>query len=372
MKQFYTLLVLAFTVITANAQLVTIPDANFKARLLAANPSNHIASYENADINGSVGSYNTIDTNQDGEIQLSEALEIRHLNLVGNNIASLSGINSFTNLTSLDCGSNQLTSLNIDGLLNLTRLSCGENLLTSLDVSMLSNLRILGCSFNNLTSLNLNGLNNLVEIGCYYNQLVTIEANNLNNLLYVLCANNRLVSLNLNGSNNLQTVECYSNQLEELTLMNRPNLQELYCNNNSPLTSIYIKGSPLESDFEFSNNFNLQYICTDDFNIATIQNTVNLYGYTNCLVNSTCQLSTEENTLAYFTIYPTPTKEVLNININAQIIVNSVAIYNTLGQLVQVSTNPSESIDVSSLKTGNYVIKIISDKGTASGKFVKE
>ena len=43
MKKFYTFLVLVFTVIFGNAQIVNIPDVNFKAKLLAADVSNGIA-----------------------------------------------------------------------------------------------------------------------------------------------------------------------------------------------------------------------------------------------------------------------------------------------------------------------------------------
>jgi len=49
-----------------------------------------------------------------------------------------------------------------------------------------------------------------------------------------------------------------------------------------------------------------------------------------------------------------------------------MSIYNTIGQQVLVVTNPNNSIDVSSLKTGSYFIKVVSDKGTSSGKFMKE
>lgn len=75
----------------------------------------------------------------------------------------------------------------------------------------------------------------------------------------------------------------------------------------------------------------------------------------------------------YFTLYPNPSKSVLNINLKEAIEVQSISIYNTLGQLVLVVTNAEEvsKIDVSSLTAGNYFIKIISDKGTSSSKFVK-
>ena len=50
----------------------------------------------------------------------------------------------------------------------------------------------------------------------------------------------------------------------------------------------------------------------------------------------------------------------------------SVYVYNTLGQLMQINTNLNNTIDVSSLKTGNYFIKILSDKGSSIIKFIKE
>src|SRR6218665_393746 len=63
-----------------------------------------------------------------------------------------------------------------------------------------------------------------------------------------------------------------------------------------------------------------------------------------------------------FVLSPVPTKNRLTITAKKDIVMSSVTIYNTLGQLVQTHTNPSESIDVSGLKTGNYFIKIFSDK----------
>ena len=76
----------------------------------------------------------------------------------------------------------------------------------------------------------------------------------------------------------------------------------------------------------------------------------------------------------YFILYPNPAKSVLNISSKEQIEVRSICIYNTLGQLVLVIPNAEKvsKIDVSNLTTGNYFIKISSDKGTSSSRFVKE
>jgi hypothetical protein len=76
----------------------------------------------------------------------------------------------------------------------------------------------------------------------------------------------------------------------------------------------------------------------------------------------------------YFTLYPNPAKSVLNISSKETIEVKSISIYNTLGQLVLVIPNAEKvsKIDVSSLTTGNYFIKINSDKGSSNARFIKE
>ena len=87
----------------------------------------------------------------------------------------------------------------------------------------------------------------------------------------------------------------------------------------------------------------------------------------------TQQLGLAQNYVASkIAISPNPAKETIILKTNQEILINNLSIYNLLGQLVQVNTNPNETIDVSGLKTGSYFIKIVSDKGTVSGKFIKE
>src|SRR5690554_7341179 len=103
-----------------NAQIVNIPDANFKAELLQASTSNTIA--KNA-----TGQNIKIDTNDDGEIQISEALNVYELNVHDSNIGDLTGIGAFVNLTHLRCSSNSLIVLTFYNNVNLTHLWCDNN-----------------------------------------------------------------------------------------------------------------------------------------------------------------------------------------------------------------------------------------------------
>jgi len=76
----------------------------------------------------------------------------------------------------------------------------------------------------------------------------------------------------------------------------------------------------------------------------------------------------------YFVVYPNPVNEVLNITAKEDIQLSSIQIYNVLGQLIRVISNAknTENIDVSNLNSGNYFIKIFSDKGNSSTKFIKK
>ena len=191
-----TKLLLFFIILSfgfSNAQIVNIPNANFKARLLLASTSQQIAY-------NSSGATMKIDTNNDGNIQVSEALLVHQLYVMQQSIADLTGIESFTNLRNLQCSTNQLTVLNINSLTNLTTL---------------------GCSFNQLTSLNVSNLNNLISISCSNNQLTVLDFSNLNALTSITCSNNQLSVLNVNNMNNLVTLNCENNNLTSLDVSNK-------------------------------------------------------------------------------------------------------------------------------------------------------
>ena len=129
------ILILSILVLTmasvSNAQNVNIPDANFKNALISAG----------------------VDTSEDGEISYAEAEAITSLFLQWANISDMTGIEAFINLNSLNCASNQLTSLDVSGCTALFSLDCVGNQLTSLDVSECIALYGMECGFNQLTSL---------------------------------------------------------------------------------------------------------------------------------------------------------------------------------------------------------------------------
>ncbi|MCD8529659.1 MAG: fibronectin type III domain-containing protein [Flavobacterium sp.] len=71
-------------------------------------------------------------------------------------------------------------------------------------------------------------------------------------------------------------------------------------------------------------------------------------------------------------LYPNPVKDVLNLSFDKEI--NTISIYNLLGQEVQTKIiNANEgSIDTSNLAPGTYLVKIISDDLVKTAKIVKK
>jgi uncharacterized repeat protein (TIGR01451 family) len=206
-------------VLSANAQIVNIPDANFKNALL-----NHVP---------------VINTNNDGEIQVSEAVAFTGtITVISKNIADLTGINAFYNITGLNCQGNQLTSLSISGFNSLNTVYAGVNRLTSLSVSNLPVLQFLECAQNVLTTLQLNNLPQLQVLACAYNNFTSISFSGFPSLRQIsIYSNSLLTDLTIDNLPNLKYLSCNGGKISNLTLTGLPVLDTLFCENNK-LTSI--------------------------------------------------------------------------------------------------------------------------------------
>ena len=131
---------------------------------------------------------------------------------------------------------------------------------------------------------------------------------------------------------------------------------------NDGFVAFKIKTKPnLTVGDSFSNSANIYF----DYNSAII---------TNEYVSTIQALSSEDFDFKnYFTVYPNPVDNILNISRNNNIIINNIAIYNVLGQLVISIPNAEsvQNIDVSKLSEGQYFIVIKTEKGISNTKFIK-
>ena len=117
------LLILLCLPVVVLAQQTYVPDDNFEAYLEANGMGNGIAN--------------------DDYVPTSSIDTITYLNVNGENISDLTGIEDFTYLAELRCHNNQLTTLNVSQNIALTILWCNYNQLVSLN---------LGCCINYLTA----------------------------------------------------------------------------------------------------------------------------------------------------------------------------------------------------------------------------
>ncbi len=89
-------------------------------------------------------------------------------------------------------------------------------------------------------------------------------------------------------------------------------------------------------------------------------------------LNITAPLSVDTFEVNALSVYPTPTKAILNINYKS--VLNAVTIYNLLGQEVYAKTTDSANLqlDVASLTAGVYIVKLVSEDQQHSFRFLKE
>ena len=320
-------------------QIVNIPDQNFKNALI------------------SLG----IDTNNDGEIQLSEAQAVTSLNLQQKDISDLTGIKSFSNLTALYCGRNHLTNvdlsnmvtlrdayllknnlinINLDGCTNLKFLYLQDNQFSSINLAGLINLQYINLDGNEFANLEISNLPSLQRLSFMYNRVPsTISFNAVPNIQYLYLSNSNLTSINLVGVESLKHLNCRYNQLDALFF------QDGFVQN----FSIYAEGNPM------------QFICKDSYDLFSTTPS-SIPQLTGGCVLSTVEGDKEQNKIS---INPNPVKEIINLNQK----VEQIKIFTTDGKIVFTKNkNRDLNIKVSHLPAGVYILT--TEKGNS--KFIKE
>jgi Leucine-rich repeat (LRR) protein len=235
MKKHYFLLALFFISFITQSQIVNIPDANFKGHLVE-NPA--------------------INTNNDSEIQVSEALATTTIGIGGTPINNLTGIEAFSNLTTLtmnyvsslttinlskltnletlsirDC--TQVQSINFSGLTNLKDFTLVFAAVTTLDLSPATQLQTVNCfMLSNLNSINVSNLQQLTTLNCSITNLPTLDVSGLTALQNLDCSNGYLTNLILTGASSLEVINCFNNQLSSIDLSNLLQLKTLDVSSN--------------------------------------------------------------------------------------------------------------------------------------------
>ena len=176
------------------------------------------------------------DFDKDGNDVLSpqEIAEVTEINVYNKSISDLTGIKYFTELETLMCYSNRLTSLDVSGCTELKGLICYNNQLAELDVSENAALVELNCLNNDLTSLDVSDCTALTYLDCSDNRLTSLDVSKNTALGWLNCSENQLRSLDVSKNTALGSLYCSGNRLTSLDVSQNTKLRVLDC---SPQTA---------------------------------------------------------------------------------------------------------------------------------------
>lgn len=263
---------------SAYAQTINFTNAALKEQLLLAGDFNIAQDL--------AGNWMTIDTNENNEIEVSEAQQVSVLLIGGSGITNLQGLENFSELRTFSLVGSGLASINLTGMPHLINLEITESpSLASVNTSSLATLLNLTCRESPLmaslvlppgnilqslylndcalTSINLANRTNLINLSVDNNPMASINVSGCTSLASISCMGTLVTSLNLSGLTSLTAFRAEGNwNLETLNLSGCTALQELpdsYFFNNAEnivsmdfsgctgLTSFYITGASLET-----------------------------------------------------------------------------------------------------------------------------
>lgn len=192
MKYFFLLFSFLYSVFSF-AQNIRIPDSKFKQYLISQG----------------------FDANDDGQIQISEALKVKKIYINDLGIVSVEGINSFINLEEFGCYNNRITSLDLSNLTKLKYLYASKNRIEYLNIANsvdLVELSIEGNYF--IKELDVSKFKKLQSINFSDNQVSKFDASGLTNLVSVTADNNKLKSINVFNVAGLRSISLRNNPLQ--------------------------------------------------------------------------------------------------------------------------------------------------------------
>ncbi|MFT5778772.1 MAG: hypothetical protein ACI837_001728 [Crocinitomicaceae bacterium] len=356
------------------AQIVNIPDVNFKAYLVG-----------NAAIN----------TNADAEIQVSEANAFAGtINCSTLSIFDLTGIEAFTALTNLQCTSNSITVLDVSNNINLTNLHCTLNPITILDVSSNTGLYWLDCDDLLLTTLDVSNNTSLEYLYCNGNSLTSLDVSQNILLLELICHANQLSSLNAANGNNTNIINFFATNNPNLTCIEvddavysttnwtsidaASSFSENCCSIDLSVTetgntiTATLTGATYQwvdcdnGNAPVSGETNQSFTPTSNGNYACIIDDGNCSDMSACTAITTISIDALNSSM--INIYPNPAST--EISVDSEEMIEGVTIFNMFGELVQQEI--SATFSVSTLSNGVYVMNIQTSKGISRSRFIKE
>lgn len=175
------------------------------------------------------------DLDKDSILSPEELNAITYLYIPEKEIASLSGIEYFSNLTYLNFDHNAVTSVDLNSLSNLRGVSCNDNQLEQLLCQNLTNLSELYSNNNHLYSLDLSGCSSLETLEC-------------NNNVYEISSTKDIVDLSALSLLDLSRTSDWSEGTlnSDNTLLLEKNVQDLNATEERNVTYTYTDNAPVD------------------------------------------------------------------------------------------------------------------------------
>ncbi len=355
MKKITILFLVLSMAFTVEAQIVSIPDTNLK----------HILTMDNCvDLDDDGTGDSNADTNNDGEIQVSEAEAVEYLILNSADpgiftILDLTGLQAFVNLKSLNASAMSLSETQNVGGMNQ---NVGVETIDLTPFTSLERFRIGGDTSSILNDINASGLTNLIEFSAVAfvssnneggTVPVSIDFQNCDNLTSInvtftffdidFCQIPSLESLNCVG------ITPYNSDLDLNCLINL-NTLDVSLNN---FDSLYLKNGSVLDSFSGFDTYG-ETLCIDDnqAEIDSLGDTINNFQN----VTSTCE-DTEGTNVVIGTVSSSISSNNDDCTINEvinplrfDVLQNNMSIYDFL------STEADEYETPFGLGQGDYVL----------------
>jgi hypothetical protein len=308
------------------------------------------------------------------------ALEINSFNVVTISILTFDFLSNVA-LIYLDCGRNELPSLDVSGNTLLNYLDCSWNKLPSLDVSGNTLLTTLNCGWNSLTSLDVSANTELTNLDCRSNSVIGFSPEgwpagmpsleNLNvsanlALTTLNCGWNSLTSLNVSANTALTDLSCQYNQISTLDVSGNTALFMLECHNNQ-LTSLDVKNGNNINMFNFYAVGNPNLSCIEVDNAAWSASNWSNYIDPTTSFSENCSAVglLDNNQSTAILAYPNPTTG--SIYLSAHV---NIALSDLSGKLLLEEKNTNQ-LDISGFPAGMYFLHF-GENNQQTFKVIKE
>ncbi|MBO0341044.1 hypothetical protein [Flagellimonas profundi] len=187
----------------------------------------------------------------------ADAEQVHRLDLNSNShfgeIADLTGIEGFTNITFLSVAGQNLKDIDLSANTQLDTLYLQNNYLTSLDLSKNTDLIMVNLLVNELTAITgLEQATRLKRLNLSYNYFEDFSLTNAS-IEHLLMSDNLLTTFDSSGAPHLKSILLTTNQLSTVDLSSNPSLETVVISNNA-LQNISLEDNPNLMYFYASSN----------------------------------------------------------------------------------------------------------------------